>query len=291
MVEGSTFEGRDGYRDDFLGSGRLQVKIPWLSDDQYSMVAFNRFAQRSRHVLPYRHFSIAMNRKRRLAFFTAVNIDGNTERRPSSFRARWSFDDRIERDAQIGGEFYEHNPLDRGHLVRRLDPAWGPDERTAKVAVEDTFHWTNCGPQHQGFNRQQGVWADLENYILYNANNRDFKVSVFTGPLFRNDDPEYQGVRIPVQYWKVVSMVTINEALSSTAYLVTQNELVDDFLEESFTFGRFKTFQVRVSDLEDKIGLSFRDLRHHDPMATNLELESSSAKPWHELSVAADIQL
>ena len=32
-------------------------------------------------MLPYHHFSVALNKERRLAFFTAVNIDGRTESR------------------------------------------------------------------------------------------------------------------------------------------------------------------------------------------------------------------
>jgi endonuclease G len=34
----------------------------------------------------------------------------------------------------------------RGHLVRRIDPAWGSDKQ-ALAADADTFHWTNCSPR------------------------------------------------------------------------------------------------------------------------------------------------
>ena len=56
-------------------------------------------------------------------------------------------DPRISNDFQAGGEeFYSSNPLDRGHLVRRADAAWGKTESEARLANDDTFHFTNCSP-------------------------------------------------------------------------------------------------------------------------------------------------
>ena len=70
-------------------------------------------------MLPYRHFSIVMNRDRRLAFFTAVNIDGNQFQRPDDESGNWSFDDRIDREAQLAGDFYGPDEwVDEDDLVR-----------------------------------------------------------------------------------------------------------------------------------------------------------------------------
>ena len=57
--------------------------------------------------------------------------------------------------------------LDRGHLVRRLDPAWGESKALAKIANDDTFHFTNCTPQHENFNQSRlaGLWGQLENAV------------------------------------------------------------------------------------------------------------------------------
>ena len=41
---------------------------------------------------------------------------------------------------------------------------------------DDTFHWTNCSPQHEDFNRSPQVWAGIENYILDNADSHDLRV-------------------------------------------------------------------------------------------------------------------
>ena len=45
--------------------------------------------------LRYHHFSVVMHRPRRLALFTAVNIDGKLAQRPSRERDRWYLDPRV----------------------------------------------------------------------------------------------------------------------------------------------------------------------------------------------------
>jgi endonuclease G len=64
---------------------------------------------------------------------------------------------------------YRDNDLDRGHLVRRLDPAWGASDAEARAANDDTFHFTNASPQHREFNAGQTLWAGLEDYLLSQA--------------------------------------------------------------------------------------------------------------------------
>lgn len=95
---------------------------------------------------------------------------------------RWSFDPRGLADEQTGEEVYRDNPLDRGHLVRRLDPTWRISLAAAKSAGDDTFHFTNHTPQHKDFNQNQTTWAGLEDYLLENADNRDLKASARTPP-------------------------------------------------------------------------------------------------------------
>jgi DNA/RNA endonuclease G (NUC1) len=65
------------------------------------------------------------------------------------------------------------------------------------------------------------TWAGLEDYILDNADNRDLKVSVFTGPVLAADDDAYRGVQLPRQFWKVVVMVKESGELSATGYLLS----------------------------------------------------------------------
>ncbi len=67
---------RTGYKRDFLPGAT--VDMPKLSTAQKKNAATNKekVAGDLPFVLRYEHFSIVMNKKRRLAFFTATNIDG-----------------------------------------------------------------------------------------------------------------------------------------------------------------------------------------------------------------------
>jgi endonuclease G len=254
---------RRGYDTQFLGSGTLEIPLPVLSDELASLAAINSQATGDpRYVLPYHHFSVVLNRYRRLAFFTAVNIDGASGVRLRRAADRWFFDPRVPRDQQAGEQVYQENPLDRGHLVRRLDPAWGPSAAAAKLANDDTFHFTNCTPQHHDFNAGQTLWAGLEDYILDSADNLKFRVNVFSGPVFAPDDDEYRGIQLPRQFWKVVAMVKPGREISATAYLLSQEQLIKglEIAPEAFSYGAYRTYQVPVRRIEEMTGLSFGSL-------------------------------
>lgn len=260
------YSNRKGYDESFLGTGPRAVQLPRLSEALKAKAAVNKKAApgADRNVLAYHHYSVVMSRERRMAFYTAVNIDGRLSRRIKREKDKWFRDPRIDASEQNGEDLYAGNDLDRGHLVRRLDPAWGASEQVAKVANDDTFHFTNCTPQHKDFNQNQQTWAGLEDYILDNADAEDFKVSIFTGPVFANNDPEYRGYRLPRQFWKVVVMVRPGGKLSATAYLLSQASLIKN-LDEAFVFGAYKTYQVSVKKIEGLTGLNFGNLRTFDP--------------------------
>ena len=258
---------RAGYESGFLGR-RAEVPLPELSPAMQRRAAVSGQPVNGMpdYVLPYHHFSVAISRERRMAFFTAVNIDGTIAYRLKRETDKWIYDPRIARTEQLGNETYKANALDRGHLVRRLDPAWGTEKRIAKVANDDTFHFTNCSPQHEDFNQNDATWQGLENYILDNAIAEELKVSVFSGPVFARNDPEYRGARLPKQFWKVVAMVTDGGRVSATAYLLSQASLLADLESTEFTFGAYRTFQVPVDRVERLTGLSFGRLRDLDPL-------------------------
>jgi endonuclease G len=263
------YAGRPGYSPQFLGVGPLAVPLPVLSDDLVPLAAINSLATAEpRHVLPYHHFSVVLNKDRRLAFYTAVNIDGASGFRLRRERDRWFFDPRVPQDQQTGEHVYQDNPLDRGHLVRRLDPAWGLSAAAAKLANDDTFHFTNCSPQHHDFNAGQTLWAGLEDYILDNADNLNFRVTVFSGPVFAADDDQYRGVQLPRQFWKVVAMAKQSGELSATAYLLSQEQLIKglEIAPEAFSYGAYRTYQVPVAQIQDLTGLSFGSLVNADPL-------------------------
>lgn len=245
--------GRKGYDPGFLG---VDVPLPVLTDEQRRNAAKNALARPGEDptVLPYHHFSLVMNRRRQLAWYTAVNIDGGQSRRPRREGDRWYFDPRIAETEQIGEDLYARNALDRGHLVRRLDPAWGGAAEALK-ANNDTFHFTNCSPQHARFNQNAETWQGIEDFLLHQASEGRKRITVFTGPVLAENDPLYRGVRLPLRFWKIAVFVKADGALSVSAYLLDQEELVEG-LE------RFEpdTFQVTVEEIFERTALDFRYL-------------------------------
>jgi endonuclease G, mitochondrial len=259
------YEGREGFNEKFLGKrADLSVPMPRLSadqeDDAVEISSVGSTRGQGRYVLDYTHFSVVMSKSRRLAFFTAVNIDGTEEMLLKRKNTTWKIDPRIDSRFQAGNELYASNRFDRGHLVRRLDPVWG-DEESAILADDDTFHFTNSAPQHELLN--QKTWLSLEEYLLQNAHNRDLKVSVFSGPVFNDADLTYRDVQIPEEFWKVVVMVNPQGRLHATAYLLSQKQHLDDI---EFVFGRFRTYQKPLKEIEKLTCLDFGKLRDFDPL-------------------------
>lgn len=259
------YDGRKGFNEEFLGTKKLHVPLPELNDEQRDDAVEVKPDARGMgvYVLDYTHFSVVLCKSRRLAFYTAVNIDGSQDVALRRRSTPWRIDPRVPAEYQCGPEVYEGNKLDRGHLVRRLDPVWGDDE-TAKLADDDTFHYSNAAPQHERLN--QKTWLSLEEYILSNAATEDLKINVFTGPVFSDRDVDYRGVQIPSEFWKVVTMVTTGKKLHATAYLLSQGSYLDDI---EFVYGKFKTYQTSITNIEKKTGLDFGKLSTHDPIGAS----------------------
>ena len=246
------FKGRKGFDTKFISG--LPIALPAVvgrfKGDEAPLASGHGF------VLQYLHFSSVVSKSRRVPLFTACNIDGKSQVKVTrQDKDIWFYDGRIALEHQIGEELYTNNILDRGHLVRREDPVWGSN---AQLANNDTFHFTNCAPQAAAMN--QRIWLGLEAYILQNARVYDLKVSVFTGPVLRDDDRVYRGVGIPRQYWKVVAIRT-PERPSATAYLMSQEKLLEEL---EFIFGQYKTYQVAIKEVEAMTGLDFGALSQYD---------------------------
>ncbi|MGH8808913.1 MAG: DNA/RNA non-specific endonuclease, partial [Noviherbaspirillum sp.] len=157
------------------------------------------------NALPYMHFSVVMSESRRLPILTAVNIDGELKKKLKRKDA-WGFDPRIQKQNQVGhAEFYGPAAFDKGHMVRREDPGWGETAEEAALGEEDSFVYTNAVPQMPQLN--QRTWLSLEDYVLDNAKTEGFRISVFTGPVFRDGDPLFHDIQVPLDFWKVVVMI------------------------------------------------------------------------------------
>jgi endonuclease G len=215
-----------------------------------------------------------MNRERRLAFVAAVNFDANARfEHERQGKDKWFLDPRIPKEFQTNEALYADNPFDRGHLVRRADAAWGETEAEAKLANDDTFHFTNCSPQHAIFNQSSAatkrnlrLWGNLENHITDEARADNKKLCIFNGPVFHSDDKSYRGILIPREFWKVVVFEKENGEPGALAFLLSQAELIEDLPEEDFEAGEFHTFQLKISELEKMTQLNFGVLKSYDPL-------------------------
>ncbi|NHC12516.1 DNA/RNA non-specific endonuclease [Motilibacter deserti] len=245
--------------------------------------------------LDYTHFSIAVHPERRLAAVTGVVIDGARMVDVERSGDTWVLDPRLPATAQTGEAVYADNDLDRGHLVRRRDPAWGTQEE-AERANADTFHYTNAAPQASRFNQGLELWNGLENYLLDNAVTGQRRLAVLTGPVLAPDDPPYRGTLIPRRFYKVAAFVD-SEQLAATAYVLDQTPQLPDLETAAATraaagetppLGPFRTFQVPVADVAELTGLELGAY-----VAADRYVPASGVREerWRLLSGYADVVL
>ena len=251
--------------------------------------------------MPFTHFSVVMDRRRRLALATGVNVDG-AQLVEIDRGDDWHYDDRIPAGAQCGPEIYANNDLDRGHLVRRRDPVWGSPEIAAQANM-DTFAYVNAAPQAALFNQGELLWLGLEDYILGHARTYAQRLSVFTAPILDPNDPPYRGIQIPRRFWKVVAWTTtLQESeeeprLAATGYLLDQTPQLD-LIDLTATgrapqtdpppLGEYLTYQVPIADLVDLTGLDLGPLPAADRLAP---VPAAQSTPWRPLQQLDDITL
>jgi endonuclease G len=274
VVVDQDYSTRPGYDPEFLEG--VTVPLPELStkamEADTAQVRPDARAHKDPFELAYYHYSVYMNTKRRTAWFSAANVDGDNRPNIGTRSGdRWYRDPRILKSEQLGQEAFESG-IDRGHLTRREDTAWGEDVDSALAANNDTFHFTNCSLQASHFNRGKDRWQGLEQYLLEKHAKKDKRrITVITGPLFAANDPLYQNdrmnyaVRCPLQFWKVCVLVREDGSPSATAFILNQDEIKDlPGFEETFDVA---ATQIKISDLEKRTKLSFGDLKKHDHFA------------------------
>jgi len=261
---------RKGYKENFLGT---HVAIPDVVASRSEEVLKR---SGSPLVLKYYHYSLVMNRHRRLVMWSAVNVDYTTSKRRKS-RGEFGTDTWVP-DPRIAADLQTQDPelyvpaakFDRGHIVRREDTAWGSTADEEILANSDSFHWTNCTPQHEQFNRDEfgfhGLWGGLENQIQSQARNVGNKMSIFAGPVLDNThdirhDFGAGEVQIPRRFWKVLIVVenadTPAAALRAFGFVLDQSKAIDQFGIERFSAGEFETYQQSLDEITQLSGVRF----------------------------------
>ncbi len=207
---------RNGYASAFLGT---LVPLPTLTASGKEK-AFKRSGS---EVIPYTHFSLALSEQRGFAIWVAWNIDGGRLRKISRKGIPFVLDPAIPAQFQVDDSLYAGNRLDRGHIARRADLCWGSD-REARQANRDSFFFTNITPQMDDFNQssQGGIWGKLEDAVFADVDVENLRVSVFGGPVFRDDDREFREVKIPRTFYKILAYKEAGH-LKAKAFLLTQS--------------------------------------------------------------------
>jgi endonuclease G len=267
-----------GYDANFLGTHVPLPALPAALANDATALADGSYE------LKYMHYSVVMCASRKLPYFSAANIDGastqplaRADRDPDHPQPvkpgreleaadAWFYDSRIPSDAQIGPQVYDRTEFDYGHQTRRLDPVWG-DDRTMRVANDDTFHMTNCAPQHHKLNTV--TWAHLENAVLKAAGANKLKFTVITGPVLDPRDPAILGVQCPTAFWKVIAYIE-NGALVAMGFLQWQTDLVGEIrakLESLAELAPAEQWHVPIADITRLTALDFGPLLQADVKA------------------------
>jgi endonuclease G len=273
------YDDRPGYDENFLAG--FNVPAPRAPTDELLKQDGKPL------VLDYHHYSLVMHEERRLVMWTAANVDYNDSKRRKTREEfgndTWKPDPRIPIDAQIEDtEFYAPaKKFDRGHIVRRDDVAWGDTAQEEEYGNSDSFHWTNCSPQHEQFNRYmfqyKGIWGELEKHIAGQARFVGKKLIVLAGPVLADDDEERDFgsgwlVKVPIAFWKVavvVEEIAGKTKLRAYGFVLDQKSAVKEYgWEGRFQVDKFRQKQVSLKAITELSRVKF-DAKLHagDPKA------------------------
>jgi endonuclease G len=114
-------------------------KVPFPDIKEKAKIA--TLVNSNEHVLQYDHYTVIMNKERRLPFFSACNIDGTTT---SSVERSGDFkpESRLLAEFQTGDDFYvgRGHVFDKGHMTKFEDVMWGSEDASVLDALgKNTF--------------------------------------------------------------------------------------------------------------------------------------------------------
>jgi endonuclease G len=239
-----------GYDQDFLGQ---RIGCPSLAKD----VEDDELIVKGSEIISHTHYSLVMSRTRKFARWVAWNIDGEQLKAYGRKGLDFDFDPDVDEKYQFGNDLYVSNKLDRGHIARRADLVWG-DKEEAQRANRESFYYTNMTPQHARFNQSGagGLWGRLENAIFEDLSVSQCRLSVFGGPIFKEQDPRYRGAKIPLEFWKVIAFIDEETSrLQLKGFILSQANLKDDI--EAFGLEEFRLWELPLSRIEERAQVRF----------------------------------
>ncbi len=302
------YSNRDGYNPNFVKG--VEFPLPQPTGKLAKQVAPLRAgeANAEQGELKYEHFSIKLNKSKKMALFTATNIDGkrylDIDRTTGLVKEgaegeTWYTDPRTSDAFYLGQPFYSawSNLFDRGHLTRRMDPNWGTPEQ-AQRANADTYHLTNCSPQHFRFNESTKFWQGAEQFVLENgaiAEDTENRICVFQGPIFDDKiDLWSDDVQIPSSFFKVIAWKG-KTGVKSVGLVVDQLALLSEQRHGGIkpgapAFVNVSQWRVAIADIESRTELDFgKAVRDADTIENKDQPVVGEAKKAIPIKSASDL--
>ena len=259
-----------GYQPDFLG-----VPIPLPLPGKQLKKFVTKLTGTDSFVLKYYHYSVIHHSVRMMPLISAINVDGDLKKRidDSVRKDTWLRDNRIDYDVQLDDPYYKKSGFDRGHMSRREDANWGNTAEEAKRNADLTCMHTNACPQVAALNqsKKEGLWGKLEKLVLEDGATQEKaktrKISVFNGPVFKETDPVFKGIQVPLDFYKIILWLTEDKNLKATAFRLSQEDLIGDIDFEELDFDKnieFKEYQCSIKSLETETGLDFSAIIKYD---------------------------
>lgn len=302
----------EGYNDFFLGKNFV-VGMPNYKE-YCNDIAINK--ETTNYELDYIYYSVIQSKSRRVPIISASNIyriKFEKVDRSGSFKK----DNRINDYEQLTSKDYKQfntikaATIEKGHMTKREDVQWdlnGIEDNAQKAAIS-TFYYPNAAPQHDSLNN--GPWKYLENSVIIKGRVPEpAKVSVFTGPVLDNIDPEFKVklhdgsiFKIPILFWKVIYYLKEDGNLYRAGFLMGQinplrkDDLINEIgfrdfelVEKKSSFKPFlefkedENYQVPVSMIEELTKLKFQNAidRHENIKPTILKLEEVQIRSFED---------
>jgi endonuclease G len=302
----------NGYDKHFFGENHI-IGLPDYSE-YLEDIAINK--DTDAHSLNYIYYSVIQSKSRRVPIISASNIyriKFEKVDRSGNFKK----DPRIEdREQLTSNDYSQFNTIkaaaiEKGHMTKREDVQWdiNGNEQEAQNAAISTFFYPNAAPQHDALNN--GPWKYLENAIIIKGRVPEpAKVSVFTGPVLDNLDPEFKVrlqdgsiFKIPILFWKVIYYIKDDGNLYRAGFLMGQinplrkDDLINEIgfrdfditekkssLKPFLEFNEDENYQVSVSLIEELTKLKFQDAidRHENIKPTILKLEEVQIRSFEK---------
>jgi endonuclease G len=172
-------------------------------------------------------------------------------------------------------------------MSRFEDANWDNTEQEALRNGIYTCFYTNACPQVVALNRAGGLWGKLEKAVLEKGikteKGKQARMTVLNGPIFSEEkDRIFKGVRIPMEYFKIVLWLTDDNQLKATGFKLSQETLVNDIrFDESMRLDAealdidkdvvFKQCQCSIKKLSDLTHIDFKHLEPFDTFVPNNE--------------------